>query len=489
MLPSRAVAGTRLAPLPLPLMPPSAPKLSEAARHLVLPKGIVATGFPAVRDTCLRLNINFDVWQAGAGAAILGKRADGLYAADAVVISIPRQVGKTFLIGAIVFALCIIYPDLLVLWTAHRTPTAHETFQSMRAMANRPELAPHILSATAPAGNGVIKFRNGSRILFGAREQGFGRGIPKVSVVVFDEAQILTQNAIDDMIPATNQAVNPLIIYIGTPPKPSDRGDVFINLRAEALSGESEDTLYIEFSADDDADPADRDQWAKANPSYPLRTSARAMARMRKNLGGESFMREALGIWDGTATVGAFSSGSWARRRTDAPPGRPAAVGVAADVDQVWLSLGAVSEDETRHLGSVHRVRIEQRAWFVAEVARIQTEYGCAVAVDKRGPGSFLIPDLEAAGVKVTPAALDDYVQACADIRSAVELGRVTHGDYSDLNAAVDAAGWRTVGERRAFARKNGDVSMLEAVTLALWAAERTVPVPAEPWFSFGMNA
>jgi len=460
-----------LATQPAPPTPTSALRLSEAARHLVLPKGVVSTGFPAVRDTCLRLNINFDLWQAGAGAAILGKREDGMYAADAVVISIPRQVGKTFLIGAIIFALCIIRPGLLVLWTAHRTPTANETFQSMRAMAERQELKPHIASATAPAGNGTIKFRNGSRILFGAREQGFGRGFTKVAVVVFDEAQILTQNAIDDMIPATNQADNPLIVYIGTPPKPSDRGDVFINLRAEALSGESDDTLYIEFSADENADPGDREQWAKANPSYPLRTSSRAMLRMKKNLGAESFMREALGIWDGNAVVGAFSSGSWARRSTLADPGRPAAIGLASDVDQVWLSLGAASSDEVPHLGSTHRVRIEKRAWFVSEAARIQSEYGCVVAIDKRGPASFLIPDLEEAGVELTMASLDDFVQACADIRSAVELGRVTHGNYDDLNAAVDAAGWRMLGERRVFARKNGDVSMLEAVTLALWGA------------------
>jgi hypothetical protein len=39
---------------------------------------------------------------------MLGKGADGLYAADAVVLSIPRQVGKTYLIGWIVFALCLI---------------------------------------------------------------------------------------------------------------------------------------------------------------------------------------------------------------------------------------------------------------------------------------------------------------------------------------------------------------------------------------------
>jgi hypothetical protein len=62
-------------------------------------------------------------------------------------------------------------------------------------------------------------------------------------------------------------------------------------------------------------------------------------------------------------------------------------------------------------------------------------------------------------------------VQACADMKTAVESGTITHGNYTELNDAVDAAGWRTVGDRRVFARKNGEISMLEAVTLAHWAA------------------
>ena len=96
-------------------MSPGTARLSEVARHVIQPAGIVSTGWPSVRDTCARLGWGFDGWQDGAGRLILAKRADGLYAADTVVMSIPRQVGKTYLIGAIVFALCIIHPNLTVL--------------------------------------------------------------------------------------------------------------------------------------------------------------------------------------------------------------------------------------------------------------------------------------------------------------------------------------------------------------------------------------
>lgn len=473
-------------------MPSSAPTLSEAARHVVLPKGIVTTGMPSARATCSQIGITFDPWQDGAGTAILGKRKDHLYAAEAIVMSIPRQVGKTYLIGALIFALCLANPGTLVLWTAHRVPTANETFGSMKAMVEQPKLKPHVISATAPAGNGVIRFRNGSRILFGARERGFGRGFQRVGIIVFDEAQILTQSALDDMIPATNTHPNPLVFFIGTPPKPTDPADVFMNMRHEALNGNEDNSLYIEFSADETADPMDREAWAKANPSYPSRTSARAILRMKRLLGAESFLREGLGIWDRAGGLGVFTAGAWARAFIgfDAdgetilePVGETLALGIAADADQTWLSLGAVvGNDGKRHLASVgDRFRADtQAAEFVAEVKRIQDELNVPVGIDAGwrekdgqrvpvgGPASFLLPQLEAAEVDLTLLTFDDFVQASADLRKDVETGMVTHGNYDDLNAAVDAATWGRRGERRVLARKAADISALEAVAIAL---------------------
>ena len=429
-----------------------------------------------MRATCLRVGITFDPWQDGAGKAILGKRKDRLYAAEAVVLSIPRQVGKTFLIGAIIFALCLAEPNTLVLWTAHRTPTANETYQSMKTMTEQPKLRPHIVSATAPAGNGAIKFRNGSRILFGARERGFGRGFQRVAVIVFDEGQILSQAALDDMIPATNAHPNPLVFFVGTPPKPTDPSDVFLNMRHEALSGETGDYLYIEFSADEDADPGDREQWAKANPSFPHRTPARAMLRMKRLLGADSFLREGLGIWDRVGGLGVFTAGAWTRcfiGEGREPAGEPMALGIAADLDQTWLSLGAVGgNDGKHHLGTALRCRADvELERFASEVKRMQDALHVPVAIDKKGPASFAIPAFEDAGVDLTFLTLDDFVQACSDLRVAVEQHTVTHGNYDELNAAVDAAGWRKVGDRRAFARKSGDISALESVAVAHWAA------------------
>src|SRR5690348_10340704 len=122
------------------------PKLSEAARHVILPAGIASTGWAAVRDRAKTMGLSFDSWQDGMGRAILAKRADGKYASTVggVTISIARQTGTTYTLGAIVFALCLNTPGTTVLWTAHRLKTAKETFQSMKSMAGRRKVSPHV---------------------------------------------------------------------------------------------------------------------------------------------------------------------------------------------------------------------------------------------------------------------------------------------------------------------------------------------------------
>lgn len=481
---------------------PSMPRLSDVARHVVIPDGVVATGFPAVEAKCRDLGIGFRPWQDGAGRIILSKRADGKYAATigGTGLSFARQVGKTFLVGAIVFALCLLRPGLTVVWTAHRLRTAEETFKKMRGLAARKRVAPHVARVVLGSGEGAVEFRNGSRILFGARERGFGRGFDEVDVLVCDESQILTDNAQDDMVPATNQSRQPtgaLLIYLGTPPKPTDPGEVFTRMRAEALSGEDHETGWIEFGADPGYEPtalpapltdADWEQVAKANPSFPIDTPPEAILRMRKKLGPDSFIREGMGRWD-RANEAKLIMPAWPLLAEVTEPPPPVALGLAMDLDRVWLSLAASSGGDVPHLGSVLRVRVDTgRASLLAEAARIVHDRRLQLVVDPKDAAGNLEDDLAALGVlsrkrNLIHASFDDYVQACANLYDAVEAKEASHGDYDDLNEAVAAARWST-GKRRVWAPLTGDVSMLKAASLAMWGAT-AAPLPPRRAMSF----
>lgn len=406
----------------------------------------------------------------------LGLRADGEYAADTTVFSIPRQVGKTYLIGCIIFALCLMKPGLRVIWTAQVKDTALETFTKFLELAASPRVKPHIKATPQGKGDEAIIFNNGSSIEFGARESGFGRGRTDVDVIVFDEGQHLSNNALENLGAAQNVAVNPLCFVMGTPPRPQDKGEWFTLLRQEALDGDSEGTLYIEFSADRDADPMDREQWRKANPSFPHRTSERAMLRLRKKLKNpDSWRREALGVWDELAKQFSPVNGPLWSEGVDVGPSdgtKPDAL--AVDMSHAReISIGACwSEADSAHVEEVWAGVDEAAAvgWIVARAGR-----RIPVVIDGMSPAASLIPTLKARGVKVHASSAGDMAKACGLIVAHVESGRLTHADQESVNEARANARKRAIGTAGGWGYDRKDpfskIHPLVAVTLALLGA------------------
>lgn len=470
---------------PAPLTKSGTQKLSDVARHVILPAGIASSGWPDVRDRAKEMGLSFDDWQIGVCRAILAKRADGKYAATVggVAMSIARQTGKTYTLGAISFALCLGNPRTTVLWTAHRLKTAKETFKSMQGMARRRKISPHIEQVFTASGSEEIVFRNGSRIMFGARETGFGRGFAKVDIEVFDEAQILTERALDDMLPAMNASPNALAVFTGTPPRPIDPGEVFGRMRLDALtagSGKS-DGLYIEFSADKDAAPDDLEQQAKANPSFPHRTPVEAIQRMRKNLAEDSFLREAMGIWDADSNHRVISEDDWSRVADPASMAVERLV-LAIDVPPE-RSVSSVSLAGVRPDGRWHVELDEQRKgvdWVIPWIeARVTKNRLHAVVVDemsglveKRRDRNFLV----GTDVEVTLAAAEgrDMAIASAKFYDSVIDGSVRHTDQPQVNVALSVARKRPLAGGWAWNRKDAasDITPIVSATLALWGAQ-----------------
>ena len=319
-------------------------RLSEIAQRLVKPEDVTSSDFKLINNAAVKAGIHYDLWQKGFLYLLFAKRADGKYACGSggAVLSSCRQIGKTFTVGTAIFILCAGRAGTLVIWTAHHTRTSDETFADMCDLTHNPKLSRYVQNVRRANGQQEIRFTNGSRIMFGARENGFGRGLHSADIEVFDEAQILTIKALDNLIPIVNTSPNPLIVFMGNPPKPGDQCEAFEEKRSTALSGKSDDMLYVELGADRDCDPDDRSAWAKANPSYPKRTSEQAILRMRNLLAEDSFRREALGIWDETATAYAISPDLWKAAETDdVPEGGTVSFGLDMPPDRSVLTIGA----------------------------------------------------------------------------------------------------------------------------------------------------
>ncbi len=412
----------------------------------------------------------------------MAKRADGMYAGTigGTGLSIPRQTGKTFLVAAIMFALCLARPGFTVLWTAHRLRTAEETFGKLQVFAKRRRIAPHVKQITTGSGEQRIIFRNGSRILFGARERGFGRGFDEVDALVFDEAQHLTDSALDDMVPATNQSRQPegaLMLFLGTPPRPQDPGEVFARMREDARN-EDEDTGWVEFGADPEFLPtplpeplsdADWGQITSANPSFPEDTSRTAILRMRKKLGDDSFLREGLGIWGRSILSLMLDPADWSLLSvgSQAPITPVLSVEVFGDVATVGSAWTVDGKPHVEVFEDVARTEL------VEALLRHRATYGVQMVVVDRGEyaqAASLIPSIETAGFVVPVFGSAERVQACASLCDLVTAGGLSHNGDPAVLAAIDAMKPKETPGGRVFSRRSsdGDIGALYAVTLAL---------------------
>lgn len=147
-------------------------------------------------------------------------------------------------------------------------------------------------------------------------------------------------------------------------------------------------------------------------------------------------------------------------------------VALAVSFDRQFAAIGAAALDDDvlvvkplRHGSGL--------GWVVDEAAEVCARLGVSLVVDERGPAASLGGLLEAAGVRVRWIDSAVVCDSAALLFDRVAARTLAHAGYPELDAAVDVAAWRSVGERRAFGRRAsaGDISPLEAISLAGWAA------------------
>jgi hypothetical protein len=473
--------------MPKSKMESSTPRLSEFAKAFVFPKTIQKTVWPRVESKGSELGLGFDWWQSQLGTVCLGYDSRGKYSATVggVGLSIPRQVGKTYFVLAMIVILCILFPGLQVVWTAHHLRTSTKTFTTLRGICRRKKIAPLVRAMRAGNGEQQVEFVNGSMIMFGARSQGFGRGFDEIDIEVFDEAQILDTKALEDMIAATNQARNEhgaLLFFMGTPPRPSDPSEAFELRRSKALANKAPNAIWLEIAADRGSDPDDRSQWPIMNPSYPHRTPVESMERLRENLGDDdSWNREGRGIWDSSDSSRVIDEDSW---------------GIVADaasmaIDRLSLaidvppdrSISSVALAGQRADGRWHVELDDTRKgvdwiipWVKSRVEKnrlhaVVADEMCGLVEERRGKHYLVGTD-----IVVTLAAAEgrDMAIACAKFYDGVIDKSVMHTDQPQVNVALSLARKRPLAGGWAWNRKDAasDITPIVAQTLALWGAQ-----------------
>jgi phage terminase large subunit-like protein len=253
--------------------------------------------------------------------------------------------------------------------------------------------------------------------------------------------------------------------------------------RELVTTGEAAGSVYFEWSAGDDDDPADPDTWMRCHPALGHTITLDALSTDFRSMELAEAERAYLNRWTGGLTAGPIPMGSWNRRESQVvSPGQPLCFAVDISPDRSSASIAAAGPTEDGY--AVELVdRREGSEWVVDRCVELADRWEpLAFVVDSVGPAASLLHELEAEGLRVVVSTGRDMAVACARLHDAVVSGRLYHRGQPDLTAAVAGAQKRKLGDRWAFSRSSSavDISPLVAVTLALWGSSTLEP-PSAP--------
>lgn len=493
-------------------MTPSALTLLPPARPLKEPTWYAAPSWaytlgPEVGEICALAGYAPEPEQQLLLDGTFAVAENGKSAAFEIDVIAARRALKTGYVVQCILGWLFVTHEPKIMYTAHDLQAAQETWETVASLIeSTPALAAQ-LKQTRGDRPGIIEGNGRWAIVLAAvnepgdPERGIPpRNIPKRTVIfktrgkstgralsgnklVVDEAFAATQRQVGSVLPILGAEPDPQVVFASSAGMADST--VLIDARDRGRAGGTARQLYAEWGdrragegckLGDKCDHAktavgcvldDEERWAEIIPTLGGRVQLDTIRSLRQTMPPEEFAREFMVWWDVVDQREILFGSSWKARKTRATPPSPSAIGIARGIDLAWTSIGAASTGEIPHLGAVKRARGTD--WVVAEAKRLQLKYDVPIVIDGKGPAKSLIQDLEDEGLRVVVAGTDDYLDACSDLWDRIESGCVTHGDYDDLNDAVRVAAKRFVGDRFAWARKAGDISMLEAVTLAMW--------------------
>lgn len=466
-----------------------------------------ATLGPAVGMLAAMLGTPLMEWQQYVADVVLEIDPEtGELVYDEYLLTVPRQSGKTTFILAKASHRCsagkFFGRDQQVAYAAQTKLKATEKFEKEYARAigkaNR-------LKAKIRTGNQKvdIRYANGSVFAVESVTEKSGHG-SVLDEAFIDEAFSQPDNRMEQafepaMITRRNKQLGVTSTAGWLDGSPYLWGKVVVGRKVVA-DGVRRGTAFFEWSAPDDADPGDEQVWLDTMPALhrpdcpktcKRHTVAISTIRSLYDKAVRSgklsdFCRAYLNQWKVKPKEAQETAlGDWSSCFVAVPTvePKPLALGIGGSLDRGHVSFGTSAQMDGRIL-LAQVDRREGTDWVVAEAIRIQREHDIPILMCEKGPIADLADDIRAAGGTVTQVKFEQYVAACAGIFDGVRYRTVSHLNHADLNEAVLAARWKLVNDRRVLGRKEseGDIDLVEAVTLAHQAAEANYDVMQSAW-------
>lgn len=440
-----------------------------------------------------------DPWQVDVLDVWLARDGEDMFASSSCGLSCPRQNGKNAVIEWREFYGSAVIGER-ILHSAHEVKTATTAFKRVASYfedeEGYPELAEAVSSIRRANGQEAIYLKNGGCIVFSARSKGAARGMT-FDLVVFDEAQALTDDQLEAMMPTMAAAPlgNRQIIMTGTPPGPKETGVVFRNARRSALDGRDPKASWLEWSIEslEGSDVADRELWYATNPAMGIRLSEDFANTECNTMSPDGFARERLGWWSSrsSSVAPAIPPEAWAACETGELLDGVRAYGVkfAPDGSTASLSVALRLPEPTKE-GFESYVELIETVDMAEGTGRLvqwlaDRWRGCSmVAVDGAAHAAAFAESLRRLGVSrkaVHQMSTQHLIAACTGLLDDVSGHKVAHSGQGPVDRSVAVCEKRRIGtgggwgfQLSPVAGEDGDPNALESMAIALWASKNS---------------
>lgn len=431
-----------------------------------------------------------DEWQELVISCWLGKDEAGRYNVTSAGLSLPRQNGKNVCLEAREFFGLVVNGEK-ILHTAHQVRTSKKSFRRLASMftdKRHPEVTDMVKAIRYTNGEESIELLNGGSIEFSARSRQAARGFDGISLVVYDEAQELTDDQVEAIMATLSASATGTrqLIYTGTPPYPGCPGDVFRRRRSICTDEPGRHDAWHEWSVPagnvSDINVTDVNLWYMTNPALGIRLSEEFTAEELRSLSKDGFARERLGWW--TPVVEhkieyAIPTDLWDSCRSEEPkPEGKTAYGVkfSADGSTVALCGAVIPESGLARISLIEMRPTGRGISWLADWLNERYKKASCVVIDGRNGVDVLVERIadtwKMKGSVIRPTS-KDVIAAVGTLTNSLNERSVTW--YYQQEALRDSA---ITSTKRAISGGwgfGGDNSApIEAASLALWGAQNS---------------
>jgi hypothetical protein len=426
-------------------------------------------------------------WQQYVADVALEIDAAGQFCFKQVVVTVPRQSGKTTLFGAVIEHRAITLSGARCWFTQQSGKDATDWLLNEHV----PMLAPlqdriHVRRA---AGSTHVRWHCSGGMVRPFAPTPAGLHSKIADLVVVDEPWAF------DLVRG-RQLDQAIVPTMATKPnaqawKVSTAGDATSVWwlatveagRAAVAADRREGLAFFEWACPSDLDCTLPSSWPLYHPAYGRTIGEGAMKAALEQLGPDEFARAYGNQWVAT-TARVIPLPAWRAAALEdqaMPQVGQLALGfdVALDRSDAAILASWMDADGVCHLEVTDYE--EGSSWVAAKVKELAAKWRpTAIAYDLAGPALDVADELERDGVALMPLKAKEYAAACSGLLEALcaDPPLVRYRPHQRLDEAAGGAVRRALGDSWAWGRRQSNISLapLTAATVSRWAAQHSIP-------------